>query len=525
MNQPPSQTELPNTASGNGEQVRLAKEGILFTFLTAFGKLTGFLREWLVAFFFGAGIVSDAYRVSVDFLRSLTLLLAGSTTQAAFVPLLTRWRIRGILRNRAILFRSIAWLSTLVGISLTLFLMIAGNWIAKLQAPDYSPEELKTISMMLRWIAPSVPIFVAESMLSCLLMSNKQYRLLGYTSVVMNLLQIVAILLIGLDLIPLVCLPISYWISQIFVVLMLFIDARKWWIHEKVRYTIQRVKLVTGRFMYILAPLMIIGIANQLRLFMDRRFSSEYEAGAIAALYFARFITETPQWTIGRTLNSMLLPHFSELAESGDNASFRRHFLILLDTSLWGLIPLIVLLAGSAEPIIRLLYGYGAFDQRAVLLSSSALIGASVSIWTAVFQPIINRVLISQERSKVLLPYGLVQAALNIGLAWYLGNHYGIFGIAISLGITQFVTILALLPTLHLHLTATAIARISLWFAWGVGLLLLIKYLPLPDGGIVHILSVIGIVLPAWAAASFLFPHGKENMKRLGSIVSRMRKS
>ena len=518
---PPVSPEPRETRGG--ETVRLAKEGILITILSSAGKLLGFLREWLVAYFFGAGIISDAYRVSVDFVRSITLTFAGQTVQMSLVPLLTRWRVRGAMKSRALLFRLIGWISLLSSLLLMLVLIIAGDAIARLQAPDYSSEDIAVMTMMLRWIAPVTLIFVAESMLTCLLMSVKRYRLIGYGTMVMNAFQIVAIVLIGLGHLPLQLLPISYWVSMIFVVGVLTIDARTWWMHDKVRIARKRARVVIRRFILLFTPLLLVGLTNQLRLFMDRRFVSEFSVGAIAALYFARFITETPQWTIGRTLSSMVLPHFSELAEMKNEVDFRRHYLFLLDFSLWLLMPLVVLCLTGAQAIIRLVYGYGAFDEHAVALSTAALMGAAPSIWTAVFHPLTNRVLIAQERSNMLLPFGFSLAILNIGLAWQLGQIFGILGVSVSLGISQFILILSMLPFLRLQVGAAAVARISLWFAWAVVLWFGLTRLPeMPP--ITTLLTILGILLPAWIGASFLFPHGKENMKRLGSILSRMMK-
>lgn len=508
--------------SRSGETVRLAKEGILITILASGGKLLGFLREWLVAFFFGAGIISDAYRISVDFVRSITLTFAGQTVQMSLVPLLTRWRVRGARYSRALLFRLIGWVSILSSLLLMLVLILAGDAIAKLQAPDYSAEDLALVSMMLRWIAPVTLTFVAESMLTCLLMSVKRYRLIGYGAMVMNAFQIVAIVLIGLGHLPLQLLPISYWVSVIFVVMVLTIDAKTWWMHEKVLIARHRTMIVMRRFILLFTPLLLVGLTNQLRLFMDRRFVSEFSVGAIAALYFARFITETPQWTIGRTLSSMVLPHFSELAETKNETDFRRHYLFLLDFSLWLLMPLVVLCLTGAQSIVRLIYGYGAFDEHAVALTTAALMGAAPSIWTAVFHPLTNRVLIAQERSNMLLPFGFSLAILNIGLAWQLGQIFGIIGVSVSLGIAQFILILSMLPFLRLQVGPAALGRILLWFGWAGALWLVLSGLPDSMTPVVRLLAIIGILLPAWLGASFLFPHGKENMRRLGSILSRM---
>jgi len=506
------------------EAIRLAKEGVLFSILAVAGKVSGYLREWLVAFFFGAGIVTDAYRVAVDFLRSLTGFISGSTFESSLVPLMTRWRVRGILRTRALLFRSIAYGGLLLSLLMMVLLVAFADLFARLQAPDFTRDQQALIAMMLRWIAPAIPLFIASSMLTILLMSVKRYRLIGYVSLVMNSIQIVAIALIGIRFLPLQFLPMSYWISIILLIFLLAIDAKNWWLHEKVRLARKRVMLVLGRFTMLAGPLMIVGTANQVRLFMDRRFVSEFEVGAIAALYFARFIAETPAITVGRTLTSMALPHFSELVESKRLADFRHHFLMMLDYSLWLLVPAVVFFASATRPIVDLVFGYGAFDDRAVEMTTLALVGASPMLWTLVFQPIPIRVLIAQERVGIVLPLGLAQAALNITLAWWLGQRWEIFGISIALSISQLALIVALLPTLRLQVTLPSLSRILLWSSWGTVVFLLIRELPLPVDPVPYLASVAGVVLACWIAASIFFPRGKENMRRLFALITRMRR-
>lgn len=82
---------------------KFIREGAIISVLTMLGKVTGFLREWSFAFFFGTSLIVDAIRIAIDLSTYVFTLLSGRTMEAVFVPLVVRWRTRGLVRSTDLL--------------------------------------------------------------------------------------------------------------------------------------------------------------------------------------------------------------------------------------------------------------------------------------------------------------------------------------------------------------------------------------------------------------------------------------
>ena len=100
----------------------------------ALGKVLGVVREVALAYFFGAGAVADAYRVSMSAALIPTNFFMGDVLDGAFVPLYTRY----LNSNRASalhLFRLTR--AYLLGASLVLVgaMVLAGRLLVRLFAP------------------------------------------------------------------------------------------------------------------------------------------------------------------------------------------------------------------------------------------------------------------------------------------------------------------------------------------------------------------------------------------------------
>ncbi|HEB84966.1 MAG TPA: hypothetical protein ENI92_08210 [Bacteroidetes bacterium] len=522
MNPPadtPRRPDLRNGAPPGGRR-RIMREGFLYTLLTLIGKISGFLREWLMAYFFGASLITDAYRVAIDLVRSIVQIFSGTTVETSLVPLLTRWRTRNTPRLRALLLRFTAWTS--LGISLVFALGFAGfaPWITRIQVPTYDAESAAMVTTMIRWIGPAVPLFVACNLAGYLLISYHRLGAFGLMPLVLNLGQIAGTILVGKNILPPEVLPVSYDIALVVAFAILLFDA---WRRRPSggRFTKERMRLVAIPLLRNIWPLLLLAFIGQGRIFIDKIIASTLAVGAIAALWYARFIIEFPLTTAGNALLRLALPHFSEVVEKKDTAKLRRQYLILLDTSLWLLVPVVVLVLRTANDLIRLIYAYGAFDADSVEMTTLALMGASPALVTLIIQPLTVRIINAQGRNVRLLDVMTVQAVLNVALAYGLSRYWGVAGIALAMGVAQLLATMALIPRLQIGVTRAALGRILLWGALG-GVLYLFLWMVHPGGSpLVTLLLNLVLTVSGWLALSLLVPQGRAHLARFRRMNGR----
>jgi putative peptidoglycan lipid II flippase len=320
--------------------------------------------------------------------------------------------------------------------------------------------------------------------------------------------MIVATILVGLNWLPVVFLSVSYAFAAGFALIALIWDARKL-MPGVVRMTLRRIWVVLRPFLVNYWPLLILAFVSQSRIFIDKRIVSDLGVGAVAALWYARFIINTPAQTAGLAMIRMVLPRFSEMVELKKTDEIGNEILAMLETTMWVLLPGVALLAAAAHPLVDVLFGYKAFDTSAINQTSLALLGAAPALWTSVVFPLINRVFNAQGRNKSLLGVVIAGTTGNIVLAYFLTRWIGIAGVGLAQGIAQFAMILYLIPLIPGKITLRATIKMAQWWTLAVGLYLILKLLPLPENPFLSLGLVIFVAL---------------NTRRVLRVIKRLRK-
>ncbi|MBZ0263206.1 polysaccharide biosynthesis C-terminal domain-containing protein [bacterium] len=527
MNRASTSTENSPIDSSKAETLsrqKMVHEGLLVTLLTVLTKLTGFARELVLAFYFGTTIVVDSLRVAVDISFHVWGVIAGNVIEHSMIPILVKWRTRGAHRSVAYLLRVTAWF----GLALSLLAMVV-IWyyspkIAMLQAPSFPPEKMIVVSEMIRWIAPSVPLFVACNLLGYLLISVQKLRVFSMLAVFQNFGLILGAVLVGLQVFPPYWMSVFYVFSMIVALVFLVVDAKKF-LPGKVRFTWKRTRVILFPFIASLTPLLILALVTQMRLFIDKRIASDLVIGAVSALWYTRFVVTAPTQTAGLAITRLILPHFSAMIQKQEADQVGRQYLILLELSLWMLLPLVLLVASCSEQLVTVIFARGAFQEKSIGLTTIALIGASPGLWVLMINPLTNRIFNAQGRNILLMIVGSLTILMNIVLAYVLsdpnGVALGVAGVAFANVIAQFTMTFILLWFLPGNVTFKSILIIFKWFAGAAIIFGMLTMLPDIENNWLHIMVVALIILLGWSGLTLILPGGRDSFKRLMKSVQR----
>ena len=106
-------------------------------------------------------------------------------------------------------------------------------------------------------------------------------------------------------------------------------------------------------------------------------------------------------------------------------------------------VPLSVATAAMAPLIVDLAYVRGAFDQRAAILTSAALVGFAPLLVLTMLQAVLTGAHNARQRGMFLLSMGILNAVLNLVFNVSLGLMIGVAGVALStsltMGIVEFI--------------------------------------------------------------------------------------
>ena len=103
-------------------------------------------------------------------------------------------------------------------------------------------------------------------------------------------------------------------------------------------------------------------------------------------------------------------------------------------------IPSTLIFIYFAEPLVRLIFGRGAFSQQAIIMTSNVLQFYSIGLIGFGLREVLTRVFYSLHDSKTPMKNGIIGVSLNIMLSLILSRYLGVAGLALGTSISGLCT-------------------------------------------------------------------------------------
>jgi len=394
-------------------------------------KGLGLVREVLLARFFGTGPVADAYRSALTLALSPAHLLTTHTIQTCFIPLYTRWRAEDPRRATA-LFQGLLALFMGAGLLLGVGLLAGAGVLARALLPGFDPARQALTAAMLRIMALGVPAYIYYTLLASLGAGQRDYTLPIYRPGLHNLgllVMIVVAVVLGRPVLA------AYGFTLTYVVMAV---AGTWLLRARGRlptaWQLGRRDLgpMASAFWRPLRPLLLLSVLVQAGILVERFLASLVGGGTVAALDYARYITETTHALLLMPLGLVSLARFAELPEQRLRETADR--VLTLITIL--LVPVSAFLVVAGKSVVQVLYERGAFDPLARLATHQALLGLSAGLWALGGSYFLRSVLHARARNGTVLAGEGLAVAVNVAFVLLTYRQLGILalGLGPSLG-------------------------------------------------------------------------------------------
>ncbi|MCK4412583.1 MAG: hypothetical protein KAY32_03465 [Candidatus Eisenbacteria sp.] len=390
-------------------------------------KILGALREISLAHFFGTGIVTDAYRAGLTATLSPAHLLTTQVVQTCFVPLYARDREADPRRAWA-LFQTLLVACLALGVVLgALLFFFAGPLVARL-LPGFDPARQAMTAALLRIMACGVPFYLYTALLGALGAAQKDFLVPSLRPGLQNLGMIAMIVAGGLLQRPLL---IAYGFTGTYALLALGATGLLWHRNRIPRRWALAPEILPhiGRALWPpLRPLLLVAALVEGNLLLERGLASLIGGGTVAAIDYARFVTESAHALLIIPLGLISLSHFA----THDEATVRREATRLVTPVLFLFLPLSAFLAINGRELLALLFLRGAFDQHSLEMSTRALIGLGAGLWAFGASHLLRRIHNARLRNRRVLVAETTAVVLNVGLNLALYRSLGILALGIG---------------------------------------------------------------------------------------------
>jgi len=340
------------------------------------GKLLGVLRELIFAWLFGTGAVASAYRLAQSaFLIPLHGFVSESIN-GAFTPQYAAQRETAPQRASA-LFSGLYTVLLVVSILVAIGLFAGAEIWVSLLAPGFDPDRRQVATTMLQVLALALPAYVVSGLFASVDLAWGRGTLSAARASLQSLGLIVGTLAaswLGMPSLIALGFVAAYLIFAFMggrVALGAGLSLRPVW-----RLTPEIRQGLVDLFK-VFRVLIWIPIAFQINGVIERRVASLVSPDAMAAVDYARFITETLIILVAMPFG---LAGLSTMA-SMDDAAFRQAKLGAFRALLYVGLPLSALLVANATLVISVVFERGAFGAGSVAVTAQILSGMAIGIW------------------------------------------------------------------------------------------------------------------------------------------------
>lgn len=427
---------MANTEVKNEKKESILRAAWWIAVIIFLSKVAGFLRDIIVANYYGASTVSDAYFFAYQIPALAVIILGGvggpfhSATVAVFSKIVPDFNTKPAPDIKK-LFNTFETFTLLVFAALSLLCWFFPKQIMGviINNPE-TPELLNLAAYHLKIMSPIVLMGSVLGLYYGILVTYKRF-LLPNISPSMVSFGIVATLLISKGDKTGFWLAVGTLIGVIFQLLLQSPAVIKLGYSFKPSFDFFHNKRF-NELLELLFPAFLSSTIGQLGVYIDMFFSSGLREGAWTAFGFANRIFQFPVGLLLSAILVPLFPLFSRLVAKKDFDGVRNYFTKGVGSLIFAGTYLMVVIFIIRTDAIRLALERGAFTSSATLMVSEILFFISLSIIPYVFRDSATRLFYAFNDSKTPFIIAMSSIVLKVFLNWLLVKPLGINGIAIS---------------------------------------------------------------------------------------------
>ncbi len=443
--QPVAATPPPHSAPPRGAASAVAL-GILIS------RLTGLIRERVIAHYFGNSGFADAFRAAIRIPNLLNNLFGEGVLSASFVTVYAKLRAHDKDEEAEDLANAVFGILALVCSVLALLGVLLTPFLIDVIAPGFAGDKRELTIQLVRIVFPGTGMLALGAWCLGVLNSHRRF-LLSYTApVALNLTMILALIAFGTYATQ---AKLAVYLAWAFVVgsfLQFLVQLPK--VLEllpdflpSLNFKLPAVKTVLQNF----GPVFMSRGVVQISSFIDSVIASKLPSGAVAALGYGQTISVLPISLFSMAISAAELPTLS--GAKGTEAEVATFLLSRLTAGLrriaFLVIPSAVAFLVLGDIVAGLLYQSGRFQRQDSVYVWGVLAGSSVGLLASALGRLYSSAFYALHDTKTPLRFAIIRVVLTtvLGLVaafllprWFgVEAKWGVAGLTASAGVAGWV--------------------------------------------------------------------------------------
>ncbi len=484
------------------------------SFFTLISRILGLLRDVCIAYFFGAGIETDAFFVAFRIPNLFRRLFGEGGISSSFIPVYSESVVKKDKKESEELFKTVFTALFFILLFLSLAGFLFSFFFVTITAPGflYKPLEFGLAVLLAKIMFPYIFLIGLTAFLSGVLNVHGSYAPGAMYPIILNVLFIISAVFLRPFFHPgIYALAVGVMIggglqlvSQIY-----YIKKKKINLGFSFNFKNKGVRSVFK----LLTPSLLGMAVIQLNLLFDTLLASFLPFGSISFLYYGDRLYQFPLGVFAIAMQTAIFPALSASFAKNDIAEVGRAFNFASSLMFFIIIPSSVGLILLKNRLVQLIYMHGVFNALDAQKTAGVLLFFIIGLWASALLKTVVPVFYSMKDTKTPVNAAILSLIVNIIFAVALMQFIGVYGLALASSISLIFNYLFLLRKLHLKkgiklgggffksFTKTLIASLFMGIFVEFLILVLIKlnYGPLPV-----VLASVFAGLVTYVLASFI---------------------
>ncbi len=412
---------------------------------TLLSRLTGFMRDIMLAAIIGAGPVADAFFVAFRLPNHFRAIFAEGAFNAAFIPAYARVRTQGGPLAASLFGDRIFTLLLASQVVLLALALVFTPQAIEVLAPGFArePQQFALAVSLTRITFPYLLLITLVTLWSGILNALHRFAAAAAAPILLNITMMATLAVAFLF--PSAGHAAAWGVLISGVLQAALVAGDTFYAGVMTSFRALRFDDDVKRFFKALIPATVGSAGTQLALFADTIIASFLSAGAISALYYADRIDQLPIGVIGIAIGTVLVPEMTRRLSSGDEAGARSAQNRAIEFALLLAVPCVVAFVAVPGPIMRGLFMRGAFNAEDAHASALTLMAYTIGLVPFVLIRSVVAPFLARGDTATPVKAALIGTAVNIALKVALMFPLAQVGLALATSIGAWINFILVL--------------------------------------------------------------------------------
>ena len=433
-----SNDEISGTKYSLFMTLKLLKSTAVVSLITLFSRVSGLVRDVIMANVLETGAVSDAFFVAFRIPNFLRRIFGEGAFSQAFIPVYSELNEQNTQEAKQFVSATSGRLGLIVFI-ISLIGVIFAPWVIRVFAPGFidEPEKFASTVEALRIMFPYLFFITLVAMSGAMLNTLNRFAVPAATPVLLNLCLIATMLLFvreGENSTQTLAIGV---LAAGVIQLLFQLPALK---REGVlvKPSFQRNESTKKVFTRMVPAMFGVSVA-QINTLVNTILASFLVSGSVSWLYYSDRLMEFPVGVFGLALAAVVLPGLSKERTQGSAESYSG----MIDWAMrWVVVialPAAVALALLAVPLLATMFQYNAFKTSDVTQASLSLMAYSVGVLAFVMIKVLAPGFYAQKNIKTPVKIAAFSVLCNIVLSLIFIGPLKHAGLALAISLAAWV--------------------------------------------------------------------------------------